>query len=209
MYVKNGYGENTIHVIPLGVEKLPLIARKPSQKVIKFAFIGTILTVKGIDILIKAFTKIDSTNIELLIYGREDVEPHYAKYIHDLAEKDDRINFCGPFSREEKVEIYKKVDALVIPSITNETFSFVAREALESGIPVIASFSGVFPEIIVHEKNGFLFSTGNVEELSQIIRRIAQNPGLLSQLDCPGDIEIISIEDHISQIEKIYQKLNQ
>ena len=207
MYVQNGYGDLPIHVVPLGVENLPWLPKAVPPATIEFAYIGTLLTVKGVDLLIKAFSRVRGANIALSIYGREDVEPHYTKYIHDLAEKDARIIFRGPFSRDKKEEIYKKVDVVVIPSITNETFSFVAREALESGIPVIASSSGVFLEIIAHEKNGFLFSTGKVEELSQIILRISQDPLLLTQLNCPGDINIMSVDEHVAKIEEIYQQL--
>ena len=141
------------------------------------------------------------------IYGRDDVEPHYSKYVHELAQKDHRIQFMGSFQREKKQEVYQQIDVLVIPSITNETFSFVAREALESGIPVVASALGALTEIIQPEKNGFLFPSGNIVELSKILLKIAQNPMLLSELDCPGDIEIFSVDEHVAQLEKIYSQL--
>jgi glycosyltransferase involved in cell wall biosynthesis len=207
VYFCNGYKDLDIHVLPLGVEKLSKNSAKTSQGKIRFAFIGTLLTVKAVDLLIRAFSRVQNQNIVLSIYGREDVEPHYAKYVHDLAKKDPRIHFLGPFSREIKQNIYDQIDVLVIPSITPETFSFVCREALESGVPVVASSIGAVPEIVQHGKNGFIFPVGNTAELSKVIMEISQNPELLKNLNCPGDVEILSVEEHVLRMETVYRNL--
>lgn len=204
LFTKNGYADADIHILPLGVERLPKVSRATHSDKIRLAFIGTLLAVKGVDVLIKALDRVKNENIELAIYGRQDVEPNYTKYVHQLAAKDNRIHFMGPFSRERKADIYRQIDVLVVPSLTRETFSFVAREALESGIPVIASALGALVEIVREGENGFLFPGGDVEKLSVILRTISEDPARLAALDCPGNADIMTVDEHLSRLEDIY-----
>ncbi len=207
VFLQNGFEALKIHVLPLGIEKLSPVSHHGKNKRIRFAYIGTVLTVKGLDLLISAFSRLPDENIELAIYGREDVEPHYTRHIHDIARKDLRIKFMGAFPAAKKQEIYDQIDIVVIPSITHETFSFVAREALSAGVPVIASAMGALKEIINSEKNGYLFPAKNVAALSKIIHEIAREPQVLTKLICPGNIEIITVDEHVSRIEDIYYEI--
>ena len=77
--------------------------------------------------------------------------------------------------------ILAELDVLVVPSIA-ETYSLAAREALSAGLPVIASDGGALPEAIEHERNGFLFPTGNVEALAACMQRLIDDPDLLEGL---------------------------
>ena len=207
-FSSNGYPEERIEVIPLGI-KIKDQSRKlnaNNQKEIRLAFIGALIPLKGVDVLLKAFMDVEDDNLSLTIYGRDDIEPRsYAENLKELAKNDPRIRFMGPFAPEQRFDIYTGIDLLIIPSTAPESFSLVAREALSLGIPVIASSLGALPEVIFDDVNGFLFEPGNHQALAQIIKRIANNPQILSKLECPGPAKIMTLEEHAEQIIQIYQ----
>jgi glycosyltransferase involved in cell wall biosynthesis len=208
-FAANGYPEDRIEVLPLGVDlAAPKISSNPPSNKITFAAIGSIMPAKGIDILVKAFMQVDAEHIRLDIVGQTPAaHQDYVKELKQLAQADRRVHFKGSFAPQNRDNIYKNIDALVIPSRMPETFSLVAREALLYGKPVIGSRNGALPEIIVEGENGFLFSPGQADQLQIIIDRIARNPSALSALNCPGPVPIATMAEHITTIETIYHQI--
>jgi len=208
-FVANGYPLERIDLLPLGInlmeetnQDFPIPVDKDGE--IKFAAIGSIIPIKGFDTLIKAFMKIDNSNIRLFIFGRKDINPGYAENITNLARGDDRIAFKGAFAPHDRANIYQSIDVLIVPSKVPESFSMVCREALLFGKPVVAARIGALPEIIIDKVNGFLFDPENASALSAILNKIANKPQSLSVLQCPGPVPILTLEEHTDLIEKIY-----
>jgi hypothetical protein len=52
-----------------------------------------------------------------------------------------------------------------------------------------------------------LFTPGQIDELKKIISEIANNPGVLLKLNCPGPKHIETLEDHIVVMEKLYHEV--
>jgi glycosyltransferase involved in cell wall biosynthesis len=207
-FTSNGYPTERISFIPLGVSTgKPDDAPTRRTDVIVFAAIGSVLASKGLHVLIKAFSEVPAKNIQLLIFGRRDASPAYTRQLERMASDDKRIIFMGPFSPDQRNNIINQIDVLVVPSAVPESFSLVAREALLHGKPVIASQIGALPEVIVDRVNGFLFTPGQVEELKMILSKIANNPDVLLELECPGPVPIYTIEDHVRVLENLYYEV--
>ena len=64
---------------------------------------------------------------------------------------------------------YKISDIVVSASIEPESFGRVAAEAQAMEKPIIASNIGGSNEIVIDEKTGFLFDSGNAKSLSKKI----------------------------------------
>jgi glycosyltransferase involved in cell wall biosynthesis len=76
----------------------------------------------------------------------------------------------GPIHDPEKMAAYLgAADALIVPSYI-ENQPLVVLEALSCGTPVVAFAVGGIPELITHERTGFLASSGNATELAAGIR---------------------------------------
>jgi glycosyltransferase involved in cell wall biosynthesis len=208
-FVRNGYPEDAIEVVPLGLEntRLPLSGPEYSSDSLTFGFIGSLVPLKGVDVLIRAFRKLEGNHIRLLLYGRSDIVPRYDRRLRRLARGDFRLSFMGPFSPEDKDDVYSKIDVLVVPSLAHESFSLVTREALQRKRPVIASALGALPEIVYDNVNGFLVEPGNVEALRENMQRLASDPSLLKSLQVPGPVEILSVAEHVELIEDIYSEV--
>lgn len=213
-YVQNGYPEERIEVLKLGVE-FPSAPKKPSrisgeiasERIVRFVFIGSLIPDKGVDVMIRAFRKLDKDRIRLRIYGRDDIAPiEYRNVLKKISAGDERIEFLGSFKQEARASVYSDVDAVIVPSRAPETFSIVAHEALAFGVPVIASDIGALPEVVIHGVNGFLISPGDPTALYEVLDNLSSNPGLLTNLQVPGPVTIYSMKEHGEMIEKIYQE---
>ena len=133
----------------------------------KFVYAGTLSPLKGVHMLIEAFTALENEDITLEIYG--DGDEGYLKRLRDLA--DDRVSFMGARPGSEMPEIYSAADCVIVPSMWYETYNFVLREALMTGALVIASDIGAMPEAIDVGENGYLFTPASTESLEDTLRK--------------------------------------
>lgn len=66
----------------------------------------------------------------------------------------------------EKLRVFETSHIFVLPSYS-EGFSMAVLEAMASGLPVITTSVGAFPEIIKNGVNGFLLPPGDLEALQE------------------------------------------
>ena len=66
---------------------------------------------------------------------------------------------------EENVSVEFGDTAIVLNFSDSESFSFTCIEAMQAGLPVIATLSGGPQEFIVHDKNGLLVSVRGIDEM--------------------------------------------
>ena len=76
---------------------------------------------------------------------------------------------------------YHSADIFVLPSY-NEGMSNALLEAMACGLPVVVTDVGGTSELLEEGGNGYIFPTGNVENLSLILEKIAQAPNQLKKL---------------------------
>ena len=210
--VANGYPADRVRVIPLGIcaKRLqvngPPLGQRRNGRPVRFAFIGSLLPVKGVDVLVKAFRAVRGA-ASLDIYGRADILPRFSAKLRGLAKRDRRIRLNGAFAPEDLEQVYQRFDVLVIPSVVYETFSLVAREALLMGKPVVAARIGALEEIIQPGVNGFLVEPGGISGLARTLQSIIDHPEQLDRLVIPGPVAIVTAGEHAETIDGIYREL--
>ncbi|MBI4890202.1 MAG: glycosyltransferase [Acidobacteria bacterium] len=95
---------------------------------------------------------------------------------HGLA---DRMLMCGMVANLRPY--LQQTQALVVPSVM-DGMPNVILEAMEAGVPVVASRVGGIPEMIRTESSGFLCTAGSVAEFAAAIRRLADSPELRARI---------------------------
>lgn len=165
-----------IEVSPLGLLPIRPSTRTPAGPVV-FGFLGNIHDLKNVYLLADVFREVQG-EARLVYYGSGS-RHHIDKLIENI-KGDDRIIYRGSYSPAQLADIFNMIDIVVIPSMT-ESYSLVAREALNAGIPVIASRVGGIPEVVSHLLNGILFSPTDRNELLKWLQEIVNNPALITE----------------------------
>ena len=142
---------------------------------INITYPGTLDKIKGVDLLIKAFNKLNGRNLRLLIVG----EGPERKKLEGLAGR--RVRFLGKLDYDLMQYIYKETDVVVVPSRWPEPLSRVLLEATYYGRPIIATNVGGNPEGVVDGRNGFLVNP-EVMEIRDRLKQLLSDDALRSQM---------------------------
>ena len=73
---------------------------------------------------------------------------------------------------------YHSASLFVFPSVCEEACPLPPIEAMASGLPVVATRDGPFPEIVEHGRSGLLVERSNVQALADAILQLLSRPDL-------------------------------
>ena len=181
-----------ISIIPPGVdiEKFYPRDKKQCRKHLNLSlenkiilFVGRLEKLKGIDILIKVMSIIETSNTQLFIIGGEGNSPE-VKRLKDLAVElnvRENILFLGSIPQDELVYYYGSSDICVLPSYY-ESFGLAALEASACGKPVVAFKVGGLPSIVLDGKTGYLVNWKCPGPFQEKIEVLLNNELLREQL---------------------------
>ncbi len=180
-----------------------------SASPLRFAYIGTWIPSKGVDVLIEAFRAIDPSRAVLDVHGfavpYEGVEG-YEEKLRGLAAGSAHIRFRERYEPDEVCGLLAVADALVVPSIWYENSPLTIHEAFLAGIPVVASGHGGMRELVRDGVNGLTFGPGSVRSLRAALMRLIDDRDLLARLR-QGIPAVKSIEDNAAEIEELYREI--
>jgi len=111
--------------------------------------------------------------------GFWDNVPELMAFVKDHPPLSEHVIFTGYASDEDVVKLFASTAALVFPSLW-EGFGLPAVEAMQCGVPVLASNRGSLPEVVGNA--GLLFDPLNVDEISATIIRFFTETGLRQKL---------------------------
>lgn len=180
--------------------------RSLNPKRLVFGYIGVVDPVKGIHILVDAFSSL--RNAELHIYGGEtDYAPYpdKGKFL-SLLQQSPHIRMMGRYENFEVGRILREVDVVVAPSIWYENAPLVIREAFLAGKPVVTAAFGGMQEWVQDEMNGLLFRPRDVLDLRRILNRFIADPDLVRRLSNHFPV-VQSIAADADALEAHYRKL--
>jgi glycosyltransferase involved in cell wall biosynthesis len=133
-----------------------------------FLFVGRLEKLKGVQTLIPVFRRYRKAN--LLIVGSGSYETHLRK----LARGCPNIQFVGSRYGRQLQDLYRQAQAVVVPTLTFESFGQVIIEAFRQKTPAIVRDLGAMPEIIAESGGGFVYNSD--DELVDALDRILTSP---------------------------------
>ena len=140
-----------------------------------FTFCGRLSREKGVMTLVKAFAKLPELRLQLIGTGRVEVE--IRKFINDNSLGN--IELKGYMTGEPLKKAIAESRFMCVPSEYYENNPMSAIEALSMGIPVIGAEIGGIPEIVSNGSTGYLFPSGDVSALVDVISQA----GKLSEVE--------------------------
>ena len=169
----------------------PGLTRRPPDGPLRILYLGILLPHKGAHVLLTALRRMPPGRVQVSVYGaevasRRDYADQLRRTAAGLDKRSVPVRFYGAYQRAELSDILAQHDVCVVPSIGEEPFSLVTREALRAGLPVLAARHGAVPEVIREGRNGLLFKPNDAEDLGGCLRRLVDEPWLLDQLRPPA-----------------------
>ena len=129
---------------------------------------------KGLKYFLKALKNIKEQHpefakeIQLLVFGKSTSDA--------LAGLDYPVRYLGFISDQHKIaEAYNHCDIFVIPSLGDNLPNAII-EAMACGKPVVAFETGGIPEMVNHQKNGYIAPQKDVQALARGIRWTLEDP---------------------------------
>lgn len=122
--------------------------------------------IKQIDIVIKAFIKINNPNLHLNIYGDGE---DFSK-LKAIAMNNSNITFCGKLNYDEIGEAFKQNDCLIISS-SIEAGPYTAIESMAAATPIISTRVGAMEERL--STNYPYFYDGSIDGLAKQIKKVS------------------------------------
>ncbi len=142
---------------------------------------------KGYDLLLKALEYLEIKNAELVIFGQSKPKENQNLKIP--------IHYMGEiFDDKNLQEIYSAADVMVVPS-RQDNLPNTALEAQACGTPVVSFNTGGLPDIISHQKTGYIAKAFDIKDLAK---------GILWVLDNSENIEF-----GVNSREQILQKFSE
>jgi glycosyltransferase involved in cell wall biosynthesis len=131
---------------------------------------------KGVDVLIRAVerARAEVPGLRLLVAGDGPERAHLEQLAAPLG---GAVTFLGDLSHPEVLALMRASQVLALGS-AYEGLSHVLLEAMEAGLPIVASTAGGNPELIQDGENGLLVPYGDVEKLSNALIRLSSDPQL-------------------------------
>ncbi len=119
----------------------------------------------------------------------------------------DKAKFFGNVGSVE--DILAKTDVFLLPSEL-ESFGLAALEAMASSVPVIATRVGGLPEVIDHEKDGFLCDLGDTDQMAEYALQILRDESYRMKIGKKAREKVekcFTASTIVPQYEKYYRKV--
>lgn len=207
-YFKETYSRDTVF-IPNGVNK-PAI-REPNIIKTKYGldkkeyilFLARIVPEKGLHYLIEAYKKID-TSKKLVIAGGASHTNDYLEKIKKQVNEDSRIIMTGFVQGEELEELYSNCYIYCLPSEV-EGMPLSLLEAMSYGCNCLVS--NIEENTQVCEQMGWIFESGNVEDLKVNLEKLLNSNKLIQKKEISKYIlEKYNWENVVKNTKKLYEK---
>ncbi|MEP6851571.1 MAG: glycosyltransferase family 4 protein [bacterium] len=199
-------------VIPSGVESdlfrgatpSPLLAGIARPRVL---YVGRLARQKAVPTLVRAFGLVSSPG-SLVIVGDGPDRPAVDAAVAELPESvRRRVHRFGFRPHQEVPALLAAADVLALPSIYEEMGSILA-EALQAGLPVVASAVGGIPDVVRPGRTGVLVPPGDPVALAGALERLVGSEGRRSAMRaaCRAEATGYAWDGLAAQILNVYRR---
>lgn len=202
-WVKN---PDKIYVIYNGIELEKLKTFVADRKKDKIIFsIGRLVPWKGFDVLIELMP--DLPDWRLVIVGDGPDKKKLEKLINRLNLRKG-VDLAGSMPRGKLLKYLDKAKVLVL-NTSFESFSFQIVEAMNLGVPVVATNIGNLSEIINNGKEGILVEPNNKSQIIEAIKKIENDECFRKTIidNARKKSQRFSLGNMINNLEKLLKSL--
>ena len=192
-----GLDASRFHIVPLGIDVSAhdgQAAETPGDP-FTIGYFARICPEKGLDRLLEAFQLLHARQpgVRLKVGGY--LGPNDRIFFRDLKKKarelGDAFEYVGsPPDTASKVEFFKSVDVLSVPTTYREPKGLYVLESLANGVPVVLPAHGAFPEIIEATGGGLVVEPGNSKALAEALETLVTDSDQRTALARSGQQQV-------------------
>jgi len=197
VFVREGLNREKITVVP-NILDLEFQAEKPVfGDILRILFVGSMNWLKGLDILLQAYSLLDKGNIELIIVGVEQ------KDFRKIPKCNNPVTFKGRIPYNTIPKMYANADIYINSYRYPEPVSRSVMEAMQSGLPVITTGTPALSPIVRDGRDGVLVYPNTPKKMADAIQFLIDNPRLRRKM---GQSAFTRVNEvcHPRRIAKLY-----
>ncbi|MGY2083197.1 glycosyltransferase family 4 protein [Blastococcus sp. SYSU DS0539] len=162
-----------VHVVHNGVaDGAPPETPWPAGRTKRVVLLGRIDEGKGVPELLRAFERLDAVPDAELVLAGAPADPRVVALVEEAARaRPGRVTHAGLLPRAGAQELLREAYLLALPSHA-EGLPMVVIEAMSRGIPAVTTPVGAMEELVTDGVNGFLVQPGDVDALTERLRRL-------------------------------------
>ncbi len=185
---RRGLQRDLIEIIPNGVDLEALTPGRPEDRFEEptLLYLGRLKRYKRVDLVMRAVATLVERGVpcRLLIAGQGDHRDHL-EALRSTLRLEDRVEFLGFVSSEEKLELLRRSWIHVLAS-PKEGWGIANLEAAACGTPTVASDSPGLRDSVVDGHTGYLVPHGNVSGLADRITELLDSEELRARMGIEG-----------------------
>lgn len=125
--------------------------------------------------LLRSFHQLAAPDTYLVMVGSGELKEEMEQYIHQ--HQMNGVQLTGFINQQRIAEYYALADLFVLVSGRGETWGLAVNEAMNFALPILVSDTvGCAPDLVQQGHNGFVFETGNLEELTKYLNVFTRMP---------------------------------
>lgn len=182
-------GRTLVHHMGVDPERFPLRARPLRDgEPVRLLSVARLVAKKGLEFGIRAAARVGSP-VRYTIIGDGPERARLQALIHSLGAGN--VELTGWKTQSEVASILDQSHVLLAPSVTTEEgeeegIPVALMEAMASGLPVIATRHSGIPELVQHDRSGFLVEEREVEQMAECVRSLLASPDRLARMGRAG-----------------------
>jgi glycosyltransferase involved in cell wall biosynthesis len=213
---RDGLSAARVHAFPIGVDVNEFCPGAPdhdlraelgvdrSHRLV--GIISYLRAYKGHEYFIEAAARVLARrrDVVFLIVGEGPLEG----VLRDLIARrgiGDTVRMLG--FREDLLNVFRSLDAFVIPTVEADTIPQVLMQALAVGLPVVSTMVGSIPDVIADGETGFIVPPKDPDRLAERIERLLDDAGLAEKVGrsgCRLVRERYSLDAMLAKLEGVY-----
>ena len=175
-------------------------------------FVGRLVERKGVTHLVEAVAQLADRRARLVIVGDGPERPRLEARARELGIAD-RVEFRGRISDADLRTAYQRAGVFVLPAVLDsrgdtEGLGVVLLEAMNYGVPVIASNIGGIVDIVVDQETGLLVPPADAAALASALDSVLRDPARSRRLGEAGRrrlTEQFSWDAILAKMESVYR----
>ena len=193
-------------------QKTTTTVRKLSSEPVKILFLSNLLVAKGIFVLLEACRQLQEKKLPfkcVLIGGEGDIPITAFQDKINLMGIGNSVQYIGRKYGIEKEAAFASADIFVFPTYY-ETFGLVNLEAMQFSLPVVSTYEGGIPEVVIDGQTGYLVQQHDARALAEKLEILIRDPALRSAMGNKGRKryqELFTLEVFEKRFNDIIQQL--